>query len=229
MTDEDEAFEDLAKRQGDWGMQGSRKHQIMRYVETVEIKGANMTDKEAMKLALFALDIVKIQYTQSRHINEAITALKERLAQETALQALHDENERLGLYRDAYAEQEPVAWFSPSGNLYKTRFHATANGEQVVTPLYTAPPQRTEQKPVAWQFFQDGKWHNGMEVNDHRNHTEAAGVPVRDLYAHPPQRKPLTDKQIEQVWKRVQANDFHDCVQPFARAIEAAHGIKENT
>ena len=33
-----------------------------------------------MKLALFALDIVKIHYTQSRHVNEAITALKERLA-----------------------------------------------------------------------------------------------------------------------------------------------------
>jgi hypothetical protein len=40
-----------------------------------------MTDKEAMKLALFALDIVKMHYTQSRHVNEAITALKERLAQ----------------------------------------------------------------------------------------------------------------------------------------------------
>jgi hypothetical protein len=39
-----------------------------------------MTDKEAMKLALFALDIVKIHYTQSRHVNEAIAALKERLA-----------------------------------------------------------------------------------------------------------------------------------------------------
>jgi hypothetical protein len=40
-----------------------------------------MTDKEAMKLALFALDIVKIHYTQSRHVNEAIAALKEALAQ----------------------------------------------------------------------------------------------------------------------------------------------------
>jgi len=28
MTEEDEAFEELAKRQGDWGLQGSRKHQI---------------------------------------------------------------------------------------------------------------------------------------------------------------------------------------------------------
>lgn len=42
----------------------------------------------------------------------------------------------------------------------------------------------------------------------------------------PAQRKPLTDAQIETVWRSVQANDFHDCVKPFARAIEAAHNIK---
>jgi len=42
-TEEDEAFEDLAKRQGYWGLQGSRKHQIMRYVENVESKGTSMT------------------------------------------------------------------------------------------------------------------------------------------------------------------------------------------
>lgn len=35
-TEEDEAFEELAKRQGDWGLQGSRKHQIMRYAENAE-------------------------------------------------------------------------------------------------------------------------------------------------------------------------------------------------
>jgi uncharacterized tellurite resistance protein B-like protein len=33
---EDEAFEDLARRQGEWGLQGSRKHQIMRYAENAE-------------------------------------------------------------------------------------------------------------------------------------------------------------------------------------------------
>jgi hypothetical protein len=32
-TEEDEAFEELAKRQGDWGLQGSRKHQIIRFAE----------------------------------------------------------------------------------------------------------------------------------------------------------------------------------------------------
>jgi hypothetical protein len=31
----------------------------------------------------------------------------------------------------------------------------------------------------------------------------------------------LTDEEIEKVWQRTQANEFHDCVKPFARAIEA--------
>jgi len=33
---EDEAFDELSRKQGDWGLQGSRKHQIMRYVENKE-------------------------------------------------------------------------------------------------------------------------------------------------------------------------------------------------
>lgn len=36
MSPEDEAFEELSRRQGDWGLQGSRKHQIIRYAETNE-------------------------------------------------------------------------------------------------------------------------------------------------------------------------------------------------
>jgi hypothetical protein len=68
--------------------------------------------QEALKLALEALD--------ERVINEykvvkAIVAIKEALA----LQALHSENERLGLYKDAYAqpEQEPVAWLLTDKNI----------------------------------------------------------------------------------------------------------------
>jgi hypothetical protein len=79
-----------------------------------------MTDKEAMKLALFALGIVKIHYTQSRHINEAITALKERLAQ---------------------PEQEPVVgtktWFE-DGKVITQYLHPS--------DIYIDPPQRTEEK-----------------------------------------------------------------------------------
>ena len=36
MTEEDEAFEELSRRQGDWGLQGSRKHQIMRFAANSE-------------------------------------------------------------------------------------------------------------------------------------------------------------------------------------------------
>jgi hypothetical protein len=41
----------------------------------------------------------------NKQTEEAITAIKEALAKEKALQALHSENERLGLYKEAYAER----------------------------------------------------------------------------------------------------------------------------
>jgi len=51
-TEEDEAFDELAKRQGDWGLQGSRKHQIMRYVENKERN--NVIEEVAKELDQFA-------------------------------------------------------------------------------------------------------------------------------------------------------------------------------
>jgi hypothetical protein len=105
-----------------------------------------------------------------------VNALKERLAQEKALQTLHNENERLGLYKDAYAEQEPV------------------------------------------------KYKCTVIDNQHSN-----GIPL-EQWVKPPQRKPLTDEQIQKIW------DVASGTLPgwsrhiaYARAIEAAHGIKENT
>jgi hypothetical protein len=83
-----------------------------------------MTDKEAMKLALFALDIVKIHYTQSRHVNEAITALKERLADPMR------EVQRLG----QEIEQEPICPECKAEVLY----------ECVACSSNNYPPQRTE-------------------------------------------------------------------------------------
>ena len=50
------------------------------------------------------------------------------------------------------------------------------------------------------------------------------------LYTHPPQRTwvGLTDEDAEEVWQSVQASDFHDCVKPFARGIEAKLKEKNN-
>jgi len=50
MTEEDEAFEELSRKQGYWGLQGSRKHQILRYAENVESK-ENITQDEIIKMA----------------------------------------------------------------------------------------------------------------------------------------------------------------------------------
>ena len=167
-----------------------------------------MTDKEAMKLALFALDIVKIHYTQSRHVNEAIAALKERLAQpeQTEVQqlialvraqqitidklemALADPMREVQRLRQEI-EQEPICPECKAEVLY----------ECVACSSNNYPPQRTEQEPVAWQFIQNGKWHNGTEFHTHRKNTEAAGIPIRDLYTHPPQRTwvGLTDEEAQ--------------------------------
>jgi hypothetical protein len=55
----------------------------------------------------------------------------------------------------------------------------------------------------------------------------ASSSDYEDLYTTPPQRKPLTDEEIEAIWPLhtfIQAPDRQWLA--FARAIEAAHGIK---
>jgi hypothetical protein len=47
------------------------------------------------------------------------------------------------------------------------------------------------QEPCGWQFYQDGKWHNGMETSNHRANTEAAGVPTRNVYPAAPVQEPV--------------------------------------
>ena len=108
-----------------------------------------MTKDEALKLALEALEADPLEMVADvdGHMvflkDKAITAIKEALAKEKALQALHDENERLGLYKDAYAEQEPLAWIStgPASMIHWTADKPVYGDDWV--PLYTTPPQRT--------------------------------------------------------------------------------------
>jgi hypothetical protein len=103
------------------------------------------------------------------------------MTQEKALQALHSENERLGLYKDAYAqpEQEPVAWLLTDKNInslqvdsiqrlidrlkhaHHTDLCVRINGQDewfeadwLKHMVRVTPPQRTEQEPVAWADIQ---------------------------------------------------------------------------
>ena len=98
-------------------------------------------------------------------------------------------------------------------------------GERAITALREALAE-PQPEPVAWRV----KWpaigggHKWLMVD--RPLMEKEGFVNEALYTSPPARKPLTDEEIETVWRSVQANDFHDCVKPFARDIEAAHDIK---
>ena len=89
--------------------------------------------------------------------------------------------------------------------------------EEAITALSTALAE-PEQEPVAWKDTTYGNLH-------HQNF--GGCIP---LYTHPPQRKPLTDEEIELLAvKHAPPIDpafaQHDDFIEFARAIERAHGI----
>ena len=105
--------------------------------------------------------------------------------------------------------------------------------------------QPAQQAPVAWQveMFIAGEW--APLGNPQRSKTKAEALASNPalpkehqrlfpVYTSPPaQRKPLTDEQIMAIGKelglkcRLGGNPNIDF--DYARAIEAAHGIKENT
>lgn len=70
------------------------------------------TQTEALKALVHEMEYVLSCINEEKipfdgdDFHEALRLGKEALAQEKALQALHDENERLGLYKNAYAEAE---------------------------------------------------------------------------------------------------------------------------
>ena len=68
-----------------------------------------MTQDEIIEMARQA-GLFTHKEVQPEIVAFAKLVAEKALAQEKALQTLHDENERLGLYRDAYAqpEQEPI-------------------------------------------------------------------------------------------------------------------------
>jgi hypothetical protein len=157
-----------------------------------------MTDKEAMKLALFALDIVKIHYTQSRHVNEAITALKERLADPMR------EVQRLG------QEIEERAWFTIA-ELNEWADKKLSENPHWVMP--TEEPERKEalaqpeQEPVAWMVVGNGEYGEyeigrmlEKKTDPNFKYWEARGYELVPLYTRPPQRTWIGLEGAEAGW-----------------------------
>jgi hypothetical protein len=92
---------------------------------------------------------------------------------------------------------------------------------EAITAIKQALAQ-PEQEPVAWITDWEGQYSSG-KILDYIAHTRGGKVEYTPLYTTPPQRKPLTD---EEIWV---ALGGIDCTRPMliARAIEAAHNIKE--
>lgn len=89
---------------------------------------------------------------------------------------------------------------------------------EAITALQEAlAKQPAQQEPPWWPAVENILNEYGLQAIDF----------VADFKAA--HRKPLTDEEVEEVWKQVEASGFRDIVQRFARALEAAHGIKENT
>ena len=145
--------------------------------------GAEMNEREALKLALEALDCIcsPLHVREIEKVGNAMKAIKEALAQ---------------------PEQE-------SDDLtiaYMSGFHAGKNKD--------APQPKPEQEPVAW-MREDEDCTDCIVWEQTEEHT----IP---LYITPPQPKPLTDEEIFEIHKQVDSMQY----LTFARAIEAAHGIK---
>ena len=120
--------------------------------------------QEALKLALEALEVATTPLAKDRQeVIRAITVIKEALAQEKALQALHNENERLGLYKDAYAQPEEEKLHPVHIGVDVTREGTAVTAfyrkpDAVMEMFYSQfhPMAQQEQEPVAWRTF-DGE------------------------------------------------------------------------
>ena len=134
-------------------------------------------------------------------------------------------------YRESSpTQQEPVAWVYPEGlEALKAGKPWTAYGtrqEPNNTALYLSP--QPDIAPYAWVTFtpygdEDDVWYENPEGQ------LLEGWTYKPLYdTTPPQRKPLTDEMLDDIYYCVEGgrNELETWRQQ-ARAVEAAHGIKE--
>jgi hypothetical protein len=103
-------------------------------------------------------------------------------------------------------------------------FNASAEKmHDAITSLQQAIKELESQEPVATVTSE-----TGADITMSWWHEPALPVGTK-LFTHPPQRKPLTDEEIVAINDKhynIACRDF-DADIAIARAIEAAHGIKE--
>jgi hypothetical protein len=161
-----------------------------------------MSLREAAQQALEAMACMRDMVAHPdnlQFIDNAITALRTALAE---------------------PEQKPVAWANKD-DLGKFDMRVRTNCDHYHTvPLYTTPPAAPVQEPVALETVYETIIH-WDEGGGKRSRRELARRIVA-LYTHPPQRKPLTDEEIDALPLPPSGTAT---VRDIVRLIERAHGI----
>jgi len=87
------------------------------------------------------------------------------------------------------------------------------------------PMAQLEQEPVAWRIRCTDPMRDWVLMYRHpKTEEQFLNMEIQPLYTTPPQRKPLTDEEIGAIMEDL--NAYGTRLYTFARAIEAAHGIK---
>ena len=170
-----------------------------------------MTKDEALKLALEAL----------KQIDEAMPFPVAKLAQKVIKEALaQPEQDNTYTYASSLATtiwQKHYIKESPKFALLDTTEGVLTQIDNMTCGLVREKPAQPEQEPV-------GEIVDAIEGAFKCSFTKMLPVGTK-LYTTPPQRKPLTDEEIQHLLMpvRISGDGYYLRI---ARAIEAAHGIK---
>jgi hypothetical protein len=98
---------------------------------------------------------------------------------------------------------------------------------QVLINLRAALEQPEQAEPVAWACFKNGELQTelvGTEADVDfwcaSDEPEMQGMVKGALYTHPPRRKPLSNEELDRLWREPMSADWEH--REYARAIEAA-------
>ena len=198
-------------------------------------------NREALNMALQALETLMIE--RGSIYDKAITAIKEALEQQEpnykkALEVWLDKTEwvqktvkphELGMHRaDVLKQRIEEALAQPEQH---QDWCASLTQMLMSMPPKPAPcncKPKPEQEPVACVTYKEvADTMNGLWGGTLVQRQIAEELENTMLYTTPPQSKPLTDEEIILIVAECAASHQHTDIH-FARAIEAAHGIKEN-
>ena len=193
--------------------------------------------KEAMKLALGEL--------QAGYVGNAMQILREALAKpdfwegyvpepdkrQQALDKKAENARELGLDYEPAQQEQWDAIPDAFNEWWNADYDDTGNPYRKDSPAYwawsgwKAASKQPEQEPVAWASDVEFDIETEVIPAKGKGRLGTSGLNIPLYTSQPPQRKPLTDEEIKIALNLKSCEGYLAIV----RAIEAAHGIKENT